>query len=286
MRGKSELVKADKGDQPNSGLECSYITQWSYGIGETWTLLIPNAKGGSHGDQLGKHENSMAKCDDPQLREFLAQWFPYWGDQPFTAGPVYVGAFVLMLFILGLFIVKGPMKWALLAATVLSIMLSWGKNFMGLTDFFLDYVPMYAKFRTVASILVIAEFTIPLLAMLALKELFSEKDDHRRSIRFIWISFALTGGIALLFAVLPDMFFGNYISSSEMHAMSQIPADQLQPLLQNLTEMRRAMFTSDAWRSFIIIAIGTGCLLFYCIRKKGEVAVTVVLLLLCLFDLW
>ena len=111
----------------------------------------------------------MSKAD-PQFEQIYQQLGQYWGDQPMTAGPVYVGAFILMLFILGLFIVKGPMKWALLAATILSIMLSWGKNFMPLTDFFIDYVPMYSKFRTVASILVIAEFTIPLLAMLALKE--------------------------------------------------------------------------------------------------------------------
>jgi len=284
MRGKSELVKQNSGNQTSSGLERDYITQWSYGIGETWTLLVPNTKGGAS-QPLVMNKTAMAHADNNYVGIYQ-QIGQYWGEQPGTQGPVYVGAFVLMLFVLGLFIVKGPMKWALLAATVLSIMLSWGKNFMGLTDFFLDYVPMYAKFRTVASILVIAEFTIPLLAMLALKELFSEKNDHRRSIRYIWTSFALTGGIALLFAVLPDMFFGNYISSSEMHAMSQIPADQLQPLLQNLSEMRRAMFTSDAWRSFIIIMIGTACLLLYCIRKKGEVAVALVLLLLCLFDLW
>lgn len=168
MRGKSELVKKNSANQTNSGLERDYITQWSYGIGETWTLLVPNTKGGAS-VPLSESKTAMSKAD-PQFEQIYQQLGQYWGEQPMTAGPVYVGAFVLMLFVLGLFIVKGPMKWALLAATILSIMLSWGKNFMPLTDFFIDYVPMYAKFRTVASILVIAEFTIPLLAMLALKE--------------------------------------------------------------------------------------------------------------------
>ena len=284
MRGKSELVKHDTGNQTNSGLERDYITQWSYGIGETWTLLVPNTKGGAS-QPLSMNKTAMAHADNNYVGIYQ-QLGQYWGEQPGTQGPVYVGAFVLFLFVLGLFIVKGPMKWALLAATVLSIMLSWGKNFMGLTDFFLDYVPMYAKFRTVASILVIAEFTIPLLAMLALKKVVDEPDTLTRNIKWVYASFALTGGFALLFAVMPDVFFGNYVSSGEMQAMSQIPADQLQPLLQNLTEMRRAMFTSDAWRSFFIILIGTFCLLLYKARKLRADYMTGLLAVLCLVDLW
>ena len=197
-----------------------------------------------------------------------------------------MGAFVLFLFTLGLFIVKGPMKWALLAATVLSIMLSWGKNFMGLTDLFLDYVPMYAKFRTVASILVIAEFTIPLLAMLALKKIVDEPGLLTKKIKFVYISLALTGGVCLLFALMPQMFFDGFVSSAERQALSQIPADQLQPLLDNLTEMRRAMFTSDAWRSLLIILVGVGCLLLFKAKKLKAEYMTAALLLLCLIDLW
>ena len=169
MRGKSELVKQRSANQTDSGLERDYITQWSYGVDETWTLLVPNTKGGAS-VPLAQSETAMQKAD-PQFMEVYQQLGQYWGDQPMTSGPVYVGAFVLMLFFLGALIVKGPIKWALVAATYLSVMLSWGHNFMGLTDFFIDYMPMYAKFRTVASILVIAEFTIPLLAMLALKEI-------------------------------------------------------------------------------------------------------------------
>ena len=169
MRSKSELVKNNSDNQTSSGLDRNYITQWSYGIGETWTLLVPNTKGGSSAP-LTENKTAMKKANMDFIKIYQ-QLGQYWGEQPKTDGPVYVGAFVLMLFILGIFIVKGPMKWALLAATILSILLSWGKNFMGFTDFFLDYVPMYSKFRTVASILVIAEFSIPLLAMLALKEI-------------------------------------------------------------------------------------------------------------------
>ena len=168
MRGKSELVKENSADQTDSGLERSYITQWSYGIGETFSLLVPNVKGGAS-VPLAANEKAMEKAN-PAYQSLYAQLGQYWGEQPGTSGPVYVGAFVMFLFILGLFIVKGPMKWALVVGTVFSITLSWGHNFMGLTDFFIDYIPMYSKFRAVSSILVIAEFTIPLLAMLALKE--------------------------------------------------------------------------------------------------------------------
>ena len=284
MRGKSELVKENTGNQTDSGLERDYITQWSYGIGETWSLLVPNVKGGAS-VPLAANKTAMKHADNNYV-PLYQQLGQYWGEQPSTSGPVYVGAFVLMLFVLGLFIVKGPMKWALLAATVLSVMLAWGKNFMGLTDLFIDYVPMYAKFRTVASILVIAEFTIPLLAMLALKKVVDEPQLLTTHVRYVYVAFALTGGVALLFAVMPDVFFGNYVSSAELQALSQFPADQLQPLLKNLAEMRRAMFTSDAWRSFFIIVIGTLCLLLYKARKLKAEYMTGVLMLLCLIDLW
>jgi len=284
MRGKSELVKENTANQTSSGLERDYITQWSYGIGETWTLLVPNTKGGAS-QPLAANATAMKHADN-NYAGIYQQLGQYWGEQPGTQGPVYVGAFVLFLFVLGLFIVKGPMKWALLGVTVLSIMLSWGKNFMGLTDLFIDYMPMYAKFRTVASILVIAEFTIPLLAMLALKEWISEGREKRENVKVLYIAYALTGGIALLFAVMPDLFFGNYVSSAEMQAMSQIPADQLQPLLQNLSEMRRAMFTSDAWRSFAIITVGVLCMLLYRAKKLQATYLAALLAVLCLIDLW
>ena len=284
MRGKSELVKQNSSNQTSSGLERDYITQWSYGIGETWTLLVPNTKGGAS-MPLSQSEKAMEKADQDFL-PIYQQIGQYWGEQPGTSGPVYVGAFVMMLFILGLFIVKGPMKWALFAVTILSILLSWGKNFMGFTDFFLDYVPMYAKFRTVASILVIAEFTIPLLAMLALKKFLDEPDQMKPRMKYVGISFLLTGGVAMLFSLMPSMFFDSFISTSEMHAIQNLPAEYIQPLVANLTEMRQAVFTADSLRSFYIILVGTGILLSVAFGKlKKEYAVGIILVL-CLVDLW
>ncbi|MBR4130335.1 MAG: YfhO family protein [Bacteroidaceae bacterium] len=298
MRGKSELTQKtkDPADQTTSGLERSYITMWSYGIGETFTLLVPNTKGGAS-QLLADNKTAMKKANStfaPIYRAFTQ----YWGEQPGTSGPVYVGAFVLMLFWLGFFIVKGPMKWCLVAATALSILLSWGKNFMGFTDFFLDYVPMYDKFRTVASILVIAEFTIPLLAMLALKEIVTNpdclrgKEDHISRVHYITISFALTGGLALLFWLMPDVFFGNYISTSDQMYMQQyvsaglIPQEMVGQILSNMSEMRRAMFTSDALRSFIVVAIGTILLLAYRFGKLKSTPMIAGIILLCLVDMW
>ena len=284
MRGASELVKKNTENQTSSGLDRDYITQWSYGIDETWTLLVPNAKGGAS-VPLSESKTAM-KHADSYYTGIYQQMGQYWGNQPMTAGPVYVGAFVMMLFVLGLFIVKGPMKWALLVVTILSVLLSWGRNFMPFTDFFLDYVPMYAKFRTVASILVIAEFTIPLLAMLALKKIVDEPELLKRKAKWLCVSFALTGGIALLFALMPKFFFSDFISYNEMQALSQIPAEQLTPLLQNLTEMRVAVFVEDCWRSFYIILVSTGVLLSMLYGKlKKEYAVGIILII-CLVDMW
>ena len=284
MRGKSELVKANNGNQTDSGLERDYITQWSYGIGETWSLLIPNVKGGAS-VPIAANEKAMEKAD-PMYYQLYGSIGQYWGEQPGTSGPVYVGAFVLMLFILGLFIVKGPMKWALLAATILSILLSWGRNFMGLTDLFIDYFPMYSKFRTVASILVIAEFTIPLLAMMALKKVVDEPELLKKKIKYLYASFALTGGACLLFAIAPTLFFSDFVSSAEMEQLRQFPADQLNPLLANLREVRESIFTADAWRSFLLILMGTLMLLLYQARKLEAKWMVAIIAVICLVDMW
>lgn len=283
MRGKSELVKKNSANQTDSGLERDYITAWSYGIGETWTLLIPNAKGGASVPMI---QNKIVQEKGDPMYEFVYQQLgQYWGEQPGTSGPVYVGAFVMMLFILSLFIVKGTVKWSLLAATILSVLLSWGHNFMPFTDFFIDYMPMYSKFRTVASVLVIAEFTIPLLAMLALKRIVDEPELLTRKIKYVYISFALTAGIAAVFALGGGAFF-DFISSSERQALSQFPADQLNPLLDNLTSLREQIFAADCWRTFFIIVIGTLLLLFYKAGKlKAEYMVGCVCVL-CLIDMW
>lgn len=286
MRGKSELkYEGAAAKQTSSGLNRDYITQWSYGIGETFSLLVPNVKGGAS-VPLSRSEKAMEKAN-LMYSSLYSQLTQYFGDQPMTSGPVYVGAFVLMLFILGCFIVKGPMKWALLGATIFSILLSWGKNFMGLTDFFIDYIPMYNKFRAVSSILVIAEFTIPLLAILTLKEILTKPELLKEKLKYIYISFGLTGGLALLFAIAPRLFFPTYIPGNEMAALQNaLPADQLSPIIANLEEMRVHLFTSDAWRSFFIVTIGTLLLLAYNAKKLKATWTVAAIALLCLGDMW
>ena len=315
MRGKSELVKEDSANQTSSGLERSYITDYSYGIVQRWTLLIPNAKGGTSTRALGenesvkeegsKHSFNVGDGQTIPYNYFFGQMPQYWEEsmEPGsngTMGPVYVGAFVLFLFVLGLFIVRGPMKWCLLAATVLSIMLAWGKNFMGLTDFFIDYVPMYAKFRAVESILVIAEFTIPLLAMLALRELISNKEqvvsnkeqvvsnktgNHTYNLPLL-TSYLLTAGFCLLFALLPTVFF-NFYTNAEYTSFSQmLPPQDVNTFMESLSRARQSVFTADCWRSFFIITIGVVLLLLYRAKKLKTLPLVALLAVLCLVDLW
>ena len=285
MRGKSELVKENNANQTSSGLERDYITQWSYGIDETWTLLVPNAKGGSSMSAIADSKVGMEHANNDYY-EIYQQMGQYWGEQPGTSGPVYVGAFVLMLFILGLFIVRSPLKWALLAATILSILLSWGKNFMPFTDFFIDNIPMYAKFRTVASILVIAEFTIPLLAIMALKEIADTPEIIKRKRKALIASYILTAGVCVIFAIMPSTFFPDFISAAEYRMLGQIPQDQLQPLLSNLREVRSAIFVADCWRSFWIITIGIAVVVAFAFRKLRAEYMTGILFVVCLVDMW
>ena len=290
MRGKSELVKKDAANQTSSGLDRDYITQWSYGIDETLTLLVPNAKGGAT-VPLSKNATAMAKAD-PQIQSMIPQLYDaipqYFGTQPGTSGPVYVGAFVLFLFILGLFIVRGSMKWALLAATVLSVLLAWGHNFMGFTNFFLDYIPMYAKFRTVASILVIAEFTIPLLAALALKKIVDEPEVLTKQMKFVYISLVLTAGVALLIALFPGMM-EPFISDQERQMITSIQGmdgNTANMILSNIATMREAMVSADAWRSVIIILIGFALLFLYKMKKLRADYMVICMAVLCLVDMW
>ena len=290
MRGKSELTKANSANQTSSGLDRDYITQWSYGIDETMTLLVPDAKGGAS-VPLSQNATAMAKAN-PEVQNMLPQLYEavpqYFGTQPGTSGPVYVGAFVLFLFVLGLFIVKTPLKWALLAATILSILLSWGHNFMGFTNFFLDYVPMYAKFRTVASILVIAEFTIPLLAALALKRIVDEPTVLTKNMKFVYASLALTAGVALVMALMPSMM-GPFISEQERQMFSGIQGmtpDVQNMMLSSIATMRAAMVSADAWRSIIVIIIGVAMLLLFKAQKIKPLYLIVGIAALCLIDLW
>lgn len=291
MRGKSELVQTGTAaQQSSSGLDRDYITQWSYGIGETLTLLVPNFKGGAS-VPLSQNETAMEKAN-PMYSSLYGSLTQYFGDQPMTAGPVYVGAFVLFLFLLGCFIVKGPLKWALIGATLFSIALAWGKNFMFLTDLFIDYVPLYNKFRAVSSILVIAEFTIPLLAVFALKRVLDEPALIKRERRAVGISILLTAGIALLLTVAPGSLSTGYIPAQEaqmlQNAVSQqmIPAEELSGILANLGEMRANLVSSDALRSFLIIGIGFALLGLYATGKLRRPLTVAGITLLCLGDMW
>ena len=290
MRGKSELVKKNAANQTSSGLDRDYITQWSYGIDETLTLLVPDVKGGAT-VPLSKNATAMAKAD-PQIQSMIPQLYDaipqYFGTQPGTSGPVYVGAFVLFLFILGLFIVRGSMKWGLLAATVLSVLLAWGHNFMGFTNFFLDYIPMYAKFRTVASILVIAEFAIPLLAALALKKIVDEPEVLTKQMKFVYISLALTAGVALLIALFPGMM-EPFISDQERQMITSIQGmdgNTANMILANIAAMREAMVSADAWRSVIVILIGFALLFLYKMKKLRADYMVICMAVLCLVDMW
>ena len=292
MRGKSDLVKKNNDNQTGSGLDRDYITQWSYGIDETMTLLVPNAKGGAS-VPLSYSSTAMSKAD-PQIEQQIPQLYngltQYFGTQPGTSGPVYVGAFVMFLFILALFLVKGPMKWALFAATILSVLLSWGRNFMDFTNFFLDYVPMYAKFRTVASILVIAEFTIPLLAMMMLKKINDEPEvlTAKSNRKFVIASLLLTAGVAALIALAPSIM-GPFVTENEHQMLSSIqgmPPELLSAIFNNLAAMREAMVSADAWRSVGIIVIGVGILLLYSKKRISSHIMVGAIAVLCLIDMW
>ena len=242
-------------ENQSKGLDREYITQWSHGIGETWNLMIPNAKGGASG-YIGNQNPAIEKAE-PRYRQGIAQSNAYWGDQPGTSGPVYVGAIVVFLFVLGALTVKGKMKWALLAATLLSILLSWGKNFMWFTDFFIDYVPGYNKFRAVSMTLVIAEVCIPLLGMLGLAEIIKNPNKHNRK---IWIASGITAGFCLLFFLAPGAFF-NFLSRAETEQFSSLMAGQdgtiYKEFADQLANVRIAIFRRDAIRSFLFILLAT-----------------------------
>lgn len=286
MRGGTELSKGPgMGASTKNGLEKEYITQWSYGIGETLTLLIPNANGGATG-ALGQNPDAI-KVAKPQFAPYFNQFNSYWGNQPFTSGPVYVGALVVFLFVFSLFIVTGWLKWSLLAVTILSILLSWGKNFMFLTDLFIDYFPLYNKFRAVSSMLVIAEFCIPILAVLGISEIIKTPDVIKRNMRNFFISLGLTAGLCALIALFPSIFF-NFLSDQEAQTYLVQAAQQpdFAKLLENLMEGRASILQHDAWRSCGIILLGAG--LIYCYMKGLMKAGMLILLLsvVTIGDMW
>lgn len=286
MRGKPVLSK-NLEDQ-TKGLDRSYITHWSYGIGETWSLLIPNAKGGATA-AIGNSHPALENTDR-NFRQAIAQQNAYWGDQPGTSGPVYTGAIVVFLFVLGIFFVKGKYRWILIGGTLLSILLSWGKNFMPFTDFFLDYIPGYNKFRAVSMTLVIADLTIPLLGFMGLYQLYKKPELLIEKKKWFFTAYGLTGGLALLFYLVPSAFF-NFFSVFELEQFNRLrqsnPADasQIDLFMQSLEEVRMAIFKKDAIRSFLYISSAAVLLYLFGIGKIRQNWLTAALTLLILADM-
>ncbi len=309
-RGKTELtIKADgtsNADIVTSGLDRAYVTQWSYGTGETATLLIPNAKGGaSSGVMIG--DEDLMNTASPQLRSYLVSEYQkyaegkpghlvnnYWGNQGSTAGPVYIGAIVIFLFILGMVFLKDELKWALLATAILCVMLSWGKNFMGLTNFFLDYIPGYNKFRAVTIILSIVGLAFPVLAMLMMKKMMDDKPFMAARIKPFMIVTGAVVGVILILVAIPETFF-NFLSNSDIariNAYASNPASgynaaQMTAVAEQIKEVRIGVFRGDALRSILFILLAAGAIFAYLKDKlKHKYALIAVLGVLILVDQW
>lgn len=263
IRGKSDLITDNK--IYTSGLNKDYATQWSYGIDETLTLLIPDFKGGAN-MPFSSNSETVTALKKNNAGQYAGQFYKYWGTQPWTDGPVYVGAIVVFLFIMGLMIVKGPEKWWLLAATILSVMLAWGKNFMPLTSFFLDYFPGYNKFRAVTMTLVIAELCMPLLGILALRNILDGTTSKKELMKALKIALGIAGGITVIFILFPGLS-GNFVSPNDP---PQLPAW----LSSAMKSDRQSMVRNDAFRSLVFILLAAAVLLgFYLERIKKEYAI-------------
>jgi hypothetical protein len=288
IRGASEL--SDEKQNKTSGLDRDYATQWSYGIGETFTLMIPNFKGGES-QAIGDNKTALANVS-PEMQQYVGQSTDqYWGDQPFTSGPVYIGALICFLFVLAMFILKDNLKWYLLVATVLAIMLSWGKNYMGFTNFFMDYLPGYNKFRAVSMTLVIVEFTVPLIAILGIREIVLNPALLKEKRNSFYIALAATAGLCLLFYMMPGTFQdfykdGEYESVSAQLKKSGAAPEQMQQFLSGMETARMSIFKADAMRSFLFIILGAGLLFIYSIKSFNKNYLYAGLGLLILIDLW
>lgn len=274
VRGRATDLTPANASASTGGMDRSAITAWSYGIDETFTLLIPNVKGGATiqpvaGETTLKSVADTDKADDLGLQaeelQFLGQFPQYFGDQPMTNGPVYVGAFVLLLAILALFMVKTPMKWALFAVSVLAILLSWGHNFPAFTNFFIDHFPAYNKFRAVSSILVIVEFTVPLLAALCIKKMVDEPESFRRNPWTGYTVFGLGAVICLLGWISPSIF-GQPFSANELQQLTEAGAfsnPAYYGIINGLRETRLSLVSADCGRSLIFILLGAGVIFLY-----------------------
>jgi hypothetical protein len=274
IRGKSELTGENK--NVTSGLNKDYITTWSYGIDETFNLLIPNYKGGS--SRPFDHNSDTYKILRQNNNQDAAnQLQKYWGTQPGTDGPHYVGAIVFFLFVLGLILIKGPEKWWLLAATILSIMLSWGKNFMPFSNLFIEHFPGYNKFRAVTMTLVIAEFCIPLLGFLALRDIFNGTISRKEIIRGLKIAGGLTGGFILLVMLLPGIA-GSFLVQGE----NEYP----EWLKSALIADRKGLLRSDAFRSLVFILLSAAVIFGFIFDKLRKEYAIIIITLLVVLDLW
>lgn len=302
MRGRhSELSGATASGSvgESGGLNKDYITAWSYGKDETFSLLIPNVKGGATIKPEQGSNKFLTLYDVPAAQDMiesgkiqgdvvnaLQQLPQYFGDQPMTNGPVYVGALIMALFLLGCIIVKGPEKWMLVVVTILSVALSWGHNMMWLTDLMIDHFPMYNKFRTVASILVVAEFTIPLLAVLAVKTLIEGRGDWRQYRRPMMVSFGLCMLVCFL-GILSPSIFGSFLSEQESTAygayLTQAPYSTIFSVAQTV---RMSMVSTDALRSFLFIALGGGALYLFLLGKFNAKVLCALLTVLVTVDLF
>lgn len=284
IRGKSELTKTSQGTSnegvTSSGLDKDYALQWSNGVAEPFTILIPNFYGGSSSAELGTNSETykMLKQNGVPNAKQIIQGLPvYWGDQPFTAGPIYYGAIICFLFVLGLFVIKGPEKWWILAISILAIFLSMGKNFMTLTDLFFYNFPLYNKFRSVTFILCITQTTFPLLALLALRDVFSGKLKLKDMVKPLQYSIGIVGGLCLLFALMPGMFF-SFTS----------PMDERLPewLRGAIVSDRENLLRMDALRSLLFIGAAVGLIWFYLKGKVSQQMAALAITLLVVIDLW
>lgn len=296
MRGGSELtIKANDNTNNNEkGLTIDYAYAWSYGVGETFTMLIPDFRGGGSSDNRWESlaENRLqeiqstqpAQASHPQINQVVNQYAgsTYWGEQPFTAGTVYFGAIVIFLSLLGFLLIKGAERWWLLFATIVSILISWGNNFMILNEFLFNHLPLYNKFRTPSMILVIANVTLVITAFLGLKEFFNQEIENKKKTRALYISGGIIGGFCLLCALLPDLF-ASFTSSQDSVFETMLGNS----FIQALYEDRKSAFTSDALRSFIFIAIAFVSLFLFAKDKlKKEIIVIVIIGIASVIDLW
>lgn len=279
--GHSDLVSDDNPQASSKGLSLDYMTQWSYGIDESLTFMIPGFMGNASGYDVGTdselYKQLTAQGLSRSYAKEICQSAPtYWGEQPFTAGPVYAGAAVCFLFILGLLLVKGPFKWAILVATFFSFALSWGKNWMWLTELFYNWFPMYSKFRSVSSVLIVAEMTVPLLGFMAIKQIMDGKVERNELNRSIYIAAGITGGLCLLLALFGGSMF-TFISSNDSFPEWFMPA---------IIAERASILRSDSFRSFLFILLSAGVIWLYSNDKLKKQWMIAALGVIVVADMW